>query len=100
MRRLMADPEAEVAIPALRGAGSLGDASLVPFLLVELRRPSRRPAARSGLVRLGRSVLPALETYLWDARLEYDVRRILEEIYEANVERWRAAEDAGVPPAA
>jgi CDP-paratose 2-epimerase len=28
-------------------------------------------------------------------RLEYDVRRILEEIYEANVERWRSEDAAG-----
>ena len=40
------------------------------------------------------------ESHYPDWRLEYDVRRILEEIYEANVERWRAADDAGVRPTA
>jgi len=32
-------------------------------------------------------------------RLEYDVRRILEQIYEANVERWRPADAAEAPRA-
>jgi CDP-paratose 2-epimerase len=35
------------------------------------------------------------ESHYPDWRLEYDVRRILEEIYEANVERWRSEDTAG-----
>jgi CDP-paratose 2-epimerase len=35
------------------------------------------------------------EAHYPDWRLEYDVRRILEEIYEANVERWRSEDPAG-----
>jgi len=35
------------------------------------------------------------EAHYPDWRLEYDVRRILEEIYQANVERWRSEDTAG-----
>jgi CDP-paratose 2-epimerase len=40
------------------------------------------------------------ESHYPEWRLEYDVRRILEQIHDANVERWRAADAAGVPPPA
>jgi CDP-paratose 2-epimerase len=39
------------------------------------------------------------ESHYTDWRLKYDVRRILEEIYEANVERWRPANTAEAPRA-
>jgi len=38
------------------------------------------------------------ESHYPEWRLEYDVRRIMEQIHDANVERWRSADAAGVPP--
>lgn len=77
LRRLMADPVDEVAIEAIRGAGQLRDPELVPFLVAELRRPARRAAARAALAEMGETVVPALEMWIFDERVEAATRQRL-----------------------
>lgn len=84
LRRLMADPDTDVADAAIRGTGALGDPSLVPFLVAELRRPAHRSSARAALSAMGAATIPGLEAWFWDARIEMTVRqrlpRAIEEI--------------------
>jgi ATP:ADP antiporter, AAA family len=77
LRRLMADPDSDVAVAAIRGAGSLRDASIIPFLVAELRRPLHRASARAALATMGAATIGPLETWFWDPRIEMPVRQRL-----------------------
>ncbi len=77
LRRLMADAETSVAVEAIRGAGSLRDEGLLPFLVAELRRAAHRSAAREALSEMGEPAIAVLERWFFDTRVEHTVREHL-----------------------
>jgi ATP:ADP antiporter, AAA family len=100
LRALLADPDPDVAVEAVRAVAQLRNRRYLLLLLDRLAEPALTPAVAEALVRFGDSVVGTLRDHLADTSVLLETRREIPAVLSAigTSEAARALRDALLEP--